>query len=174
MVILLGFAVLAGAGTALSPCVLPVLPAVLSASAAGGARRPLGVVLGLAATFALTVAGVAELAVGTGVGQNVLRDVAVAGGGLPGGSLVVPRGGRAARRGGGGGGTRGRVADRAAGRRGAGARAGAREPAGAALGGERLLVRPRRRGGARAALRAVRRPYPRRGHLGGRRVGRDG
>ena len=37
MLILLGFALLAGAGTALSPCVLPVLPALLSA---GGDRRP--------------------------------------------------------------------------------------------------------------------------------------
>ena len=36
MLLLLGFAFLAGAGTALSPCVLPVLPAVLSASGAGG------------------------------------------------------------------------------------------------------------------------------------------
>ena len=31
-----------GAGTALTPCVLPVLPALLSASATGGRRRPLG------------------------------------------------------------------------------------------------------------------------------------
>ena len=31
MIVLLSFAVLAGAGTALSPCVLPVLPALLSA-----------------------------------------------------------------------------------------------------------------------------------------------
>ena len=40
MLLLLGFAFLAGAGTALSPCVLPVLPAVLAASgaAAGGGR----------------------------------------------------------------------------------------------------------------------------------------
>ena len=30
MVLLLGFALIAGAGTALSPCVLPVLPALLS------------------------------------------------------------------------------------------------------------------------------------------------
>jgi len=39
MLLLLGFAFLAGAGTALSPCVLPVLPAVLSASGAGGRRQ---------------------------------------------------------------------------------------------------------------------------------------
>src|SRR5947199_402965 len=47
MIVLLVFAVLAGAGTALSPCVLPVLPALLSASGVGGRRRPLLLVLAL-------------------------------------------------------------------------------------------------------------------------------
>ena len=47
------FAVLAGAATALSPCVLPVLPVALAAGSTGGRRRPLGVAVGLAATFAL-------------------------------------------------------------------------------------------------------------------------
>jgi cytochrome c biogenesis protein CcdA/thiol-disulfide isomerase/thioredoxin len=89
--LLLAFALLAGAGTAVSPCVLPILPAVLSASAAGGARRPLGIVIGLAATFALTVAGVAELVVGTGVGQTALRDVAIAVVAAAGAVLLVPR-----------------------------------------------------------------------------------
>jgi cytochrome c biogenesis protein CcdA/thiol-disulfide isomerase/thioredoxin len=89
--LLVAFALLAGAGTAISPCVLPILPAVLSAGATGGPRRPLGVVLGLTATFALTVAGVAELVVGTGAGQQVLRDVAVAVVALAGLVLLVPR-----------------------------------------------------------------------------------
>src|SRR5271166_4969312 len=62
MIVLLGFAVLAGAGTALSPCVLPVLPALLSAGGVGGRRRPLGVVLGLSVTFTvLLVFGVTLL-----------------------------------------------------------------------------------------------------------------
>ena len=51
------FALLAGAGTALSPCVLPVLPAVLSAGVTGGRRRPLGIVAGL--TLSFTFAAVA-------------------------------------------------------------------------------------------------------------------
>jgi cytochrome c biogenesis protein CcdA len=38
--LLLLFALIAGAGTAITPCVLPVLPALLSASAVGGRRRP--------------------------------------------------------------------------------------------------------------------------------------
>src|SRR3954466_13028072 len=73
MVLLLAFALLAGAGTALSPCVLPVLPALLSAGGAGGRRRPLGVVLGLAVTFTITIVGVAEVIGGVGLGTDPLR-----------------------------------------------------------------------------------------------------
>src|SRR5215203_1846597 len=51
MVLLIAFAFVAGVGTALSPCVLPVLPIALSAGATGGSRRPLGIVVGLAVTF---------------------------------------------------------------------------------------------------------------------------
>ena len=39
MILLMAFAFVAGAGTAITPCVLPVLPAILSASALGGRRR---------------------------------------------------------------------------------------------------------------------------------------
>src|SRR4051794_2460382 len=77
MLLLLAFAFLAGAGTALSPCVLPVLPAVLSAGGAGGRRRPLGVVLGLSATFTITIVGVAEVVGGVGLGADPLRFAAV-------------------------------------------------------------------------------------------------
>jgi cytochrome c biogenesis protein CcdA/thiol-disulfide isomerase/thioredoxin len=78
MVVLLGFAVLAGAGTALSPCVLPVLPALLSAGGVGGRRRPLGIVLGLSITFTVTIVGVAKVVDGVGLGSDPLRDVAIA------------------------------------------------------------------------------------------------
>jgi cytochrome c biogenesis protein CcdA/thiol-disulfide isomerase/thioredoxin len=77
MILLLSFAVLAGAGTALSPCVLPVLPALLSAGGVGGRRRPLGVVLGLSVTFAVTIVGIAKVADGVGLGSDPLRAVAV-------------------------------------------------------------------------------------------------
>src|SRR4051812_45676326 len=77
MLVLLAFALLAGAGTALSPCVLPVLPALLSAGGAGGRRRPLGGVLGLTGTFTGTIVGVAEGVGGVGLGAHPLRGVAV-------------------------------------------------------------------------------------------------
>jgi len=75
--LLLIFAFVAGAGTAVSPCVLPVLPALLSAGATGGRRRPLGIVLGLALTFTLTVAVLAKVVSGVGLGDGVLRDIAI-------------------------------------------------------------------------------------------------
>src|SRR3954454_6977362 len=77
MVLLLAFALLAGAGTALSPCVLPVLPALLSAGGAGGRRRPIRVVLGLTVTFTVTIVGVAEVVGGVGLGADPLRALAV-------------------------------------------------------------------------------------------------
>jgi cytochrome c biogenesis protein CcdA/thiol-disulfide isomerase/thioredoxin len=78
MIVLIGFAVLAGAGTALSPCVLPVLPALLSAGGVGGRRRPLGVVLGLMVTFTITIVGIASVVGGVGLGSDPLRTLAVA------------------------------------------------------------------------------------------------
>jgi cytochrome c biogenesis protein CcdA/thiol-disulfide isomerase/thioredoxin len=77
MIVLLGFAILAGAGTALSPCVLPVLPALLSAGGVGGRRRPLGIVLGLSITFTVTIVGVAKVVDGVGLGSDPLRDAAI-------------------------------------------------------------------------------------------------
>ena len=91
MLLLLGFAVLAGAGTALSPCVLPVLPALLSAGGVGGRRRPLGVVIGLTVTFTVTIVGIADVVNGVGLGSDPLRDVAVAVLLASGLALIVPR-----------------------------------------------------------------------------------
>src|SRR3954462_4595131 len=71
------FAFVAGAGTALSPCVLPVLPALLSAGATGGRRRPLGIVLGLAVTFTVTIVGLATVVDGVGLGSSATRYLAV-------------------------------------------------------------------------------------------------
>src|SRR5215211_2498193 len=67
MGLLVVFAFLAGAGTALSPCVLPVLPALLSAGATGGRRRPLGIVSGLAITFTVAIVGLAAFGVAVAV-----------------------------------------------------------------------------------------------------------
>ena len=91
MIVLIGFALLAGAGTALSPCVLPVLPALLSASGVGGRRRPLGIVIGLSVTFTVTIVGVAKVVDGVGLGSDPLRDVAIVVLLAFGVTLLVPR-----------------------------------------------------------------------------------
>jgi cytochrome c biogenesis protein CcdA/thiol-disulfide isomerase/thioredoxin len=77
MALLMLFALVAGAGTALSPCVLPVLPALLSAGVTGGRRRPVGIALGLAATFTITIVGLASVIDGVGLGPGLTRTLAV-------------------------------------------------------------------------------------------------
>jgi len=78
MVVLMGFALIAGAATAITPCVLPVLPALLSASAVGGRRRPVGIALGLALTFTVTIAGLASVIDGVGVADGTARSLGIA------------------------------------------------------------------------------------------------
>src|SRR5436305_2385808 len=78
MLLLMVFAFIAGAGTAITPCVLPVVPALLSASATGGRRRPLGIVVGLAATFTIAIVALAQLVNGVGLASGAARDVAIA------------------------------------------------------------------------------------------------
>jgi cytochrome c biogenesis protein CcdA/thiol-disulfide isomerase/thioredoxin len=73
------FAFVAGVGTALSPCVLPVLPLALSAGATGGSRRPLGVVTGLALSFAFAIVGLVYAIDALGLPDDLLRNVAIAG-----------------------------------------------------------------------------------------------
>jgi cytochrome c biogenesis protein CcdA/thiol-disulfide isomerase/thioredoxin len=77
MPLLMLFALIAGAGTAITPCVLPVLPALLSASAVGGRRRPLGIVIGLAATFTIAIVALAQLVKGVGLASGAARTVAI-------------------------------------------------------------------------------------------------
>jgi cytochrome c biogenesis protein CcdA/thiol-disulfide isomerase/thioredoxin len=78
MALLILFAVVAGAATALTPCVLPVLPALLSAGATGGRRRPLGIVLGLVATHTVAIVALASIIDGVGLADGAVRDLAIA------------------------------------------------------------------------------------------------
>jgi cytochrome c biogenesis protein CcdA/thiol-disulfide isomerase/thioredoxin len=77
MLLLMLFALIAGAGTAITPCVLPVLPALLSASAGGGRRRPLGIVVGLAVTFTIAIVALAQLVKGVGLPAGATRTLAI-------------------------------------------------------------------------------------------------
>src|SRR5688500_9169964 len=77
MVLLVLFAFVAGAGTALSPCVLPVLPALLASAGSGGRRRPLGVIAGLTATFTIAIVALASVVDGVGLSGGTVRTLAV-------------------------------------------------------------------------------------------------
>src|SRR5436190_4411732 len=77
MALLMLFALVAGAGTALSPCVLPILPAVLSAGVTGGRGRPLGVVTGLALSFTFATIGLVYVIDALGLPNGVARELAI-------------------------------------------------------------------------------------------------
>src|SRR5919202_1462374 len=77
MALLLGVGFLAGVRTAISPCVLPVLPILLAGGAAGGRRRPYAIVAALVvsfATFTLVTAWLIDL---LGLPDDLLRNVAL-------------------------------------------------------------------------------------------------
>jgi cytochrome c biogenesis protein CcdA/thiol-disulfide isomerase/thioredoxin len=78
MVLLILFGFVAGAGTALSPCVLPVLPIALSAGATGGRRRPLGIVVGLALSFTFATVALVYVISAFGLPDDLLRNLAIA------------------------------------------------------------------------------------------------
>jgi cytochrome c biogenesis protein CcdA/thiol-disulfide isomerase/thioredoxin len=77
MLLLMLFALIAGAGTAITPCVLPVVPALLASSATGGRRRPVGIVIGLAATFTIAIVLLAQLVKGIGLASGAARTLAI-------------------------------------------------------------------------------------------------
>src|SRR5436305_12271086 len=79
MVLLMLFAFVAGVGTALSPCVLPVLPIALAAGATGGKRRPLGIVTGLALSFTFVTIAFVYVIHWLGLPNDLLRDIAIVG-----------------------------------------------------------------------------------------------
>jgi len=76
-VLLTVFALIAGAGTALSPCVLPVLPAVLSAGLTGGRRRPLGVATGLTLSFTFATVVLVYVIDALGLPDDFTRTMAI-------------------------------------------------------------------------------------------------
>src|SRR5207248_1464792 len=78
MVVLLGIAFAAGVITAVSPCVLPVLPIVLAGGASGSGRRPYAIVAGLLAMFVVSILFASWVLRKLGLPQDLLRNVAIA------------------------------------------------------------------------------------------------
>jgi cytochrome c biogenesis protein CcdA/thiol-disulfide isomerase/thioredoxin len=77
MLLLIAFAFLAGAGTALSPCVLPVLPVVLAGGVTGGARRPLGIATGLVLSFTFATVALIYALDALGLPDDFARNMAI-------------------------------------------------------------------------------------------------
>ncbi|TML69575.1 MAG: redoxin domain-containing protein [Actinobacteria bacterium] len=92
MLLLLGVAFVAGVITAISPCVLPVLPILLAGGAASANRlRPYAIVIGLVVSFTtFTLAGAALLSA-LGLPEDLLRDIAIAALLVLAATLVWPR-----------------------------------------------------------------------------------
>ena len=90
MLLLILFAFVAGAATAVSPCVLPVLPVVLTAGVTSGRRRPLGIVTGLALSFTFATVALVYVIDALGLPDDFLRRVAIVVLLLFGISLLVP------------------------------------------------------------------------------------
>src|SRR3954453_21480834 len=77
MALLMLFAFVAGGGPALSPCVLPILPAILAAGVTGDRRRPLGVVTGLALSFTFATVALVYVINALGLPNGFARDLGV-------------------------------------------------------------------------------------------------
>src|SRR5229473_4362654 len=91
MIVLLGIAFLAGVITAISPCVLPVLPIVLAGGATGGRRRPYMIVAGLALSFFVFTLFATWILDQLGLPKDLLRNIAIGLLFLIAASLFVPQ-----------------------------------------------------------------------------------
>ena len=91
MLILIGVGFIAGVVTAVSPCVLPVLPILLAGGATGGTRRPFAIVAGLVLSFSAFTLGGVWLLDRLGLPKDTLRNLAIALLFLVAATLIFPR-----------------------------------------------------------------------------------
>jgi len=91
MFLLIAFAFIAGFVTILSPCILPILPVVLSGSLTGDKWRPYGVVAGFVGSFTFFTLFLSIIVRATGISADSLRLLSVLVIALFGISLIVPK-----------------------------------------------------------------------------------
>jgi cytochrome c biogenesis protein CcdA/thiol-disulfide isomerase/thioredoxin len=91
MIILILFAFIAGIVTILSPCILPILPVVLSGTVASGKRKPIGIVLGFIASFTFFTLLTSTLVKAIGFDPDALRVLAIVIIFILGISLLIPQ-----------------------------------------------------------------------------------
>ena len=70
-----GLAFLEGLGLILSPCILPILPIVLSGSIDGDKKRPFGITVGFVLTFAIFTLFSRKLVQYSGIDLSLLRHI---------------------------------------------------------------------------------------------------
>jgi cytochrome c biogenesis protein CcdA/thiol-disulfide isomerase/thioredoxin len=78
MIALVVFAFVSGVVTILSPCILPLLPILLSGSFGKGRARPLGVVAGFVLSFTFFTLALSSIVQALGIPSEAMRYVAVA------------------------------------------------------------------------------------------------
>src|SRR5437763_4022177 len=89
MFVLIGIGFVAGLVTAISPCVLPVLPILLAGGASG--RRPLRIIAGLIASFTVFTLFATWILDRLGLPQDFLRNLAIGLLFLVAATLLVPQ-----------------------------------------------------------------------------------
>ncbi|MCE9508285.1 MAG: cytochrome c biogenesis protein DipZ [Alphaproteobacteria bacterium] len=72
-----GLAFIEGLALIFSPCILPVLPLVLSASADGGRQRPFGIIIGFVLSFSLFAFAARKIVGAFGIDLDVLKNVSL-------------------------------------------------------------------------------------------------
>src|SRR5580704_19026736 len=87
--LLLGIGFVAGVITAVTPCVLPVLPVLLAGGASG--RKPLRIIAGLLASFVVFTLFATWLLGELGLPDDLLRNLAIAQLFVVSATLLVPR-----------------------------------------------------------------------------------
>jgi cytochrome c biogenesis protein CcdA/thiol-disulfide isomerase/thioredoxin len=91
MAILIAFAFLSGVITILSPCILPLLPILLSGGVSGGRARPFGVITGFVVSFTVFTLSLSAIVQALHIPADALRIAAVVLIALFGLVMLVPR-----------------------------------------------------------------------------------
>ena len=89
LLLVIGF--LAGVVTAISPCVLPVLPILLAGGASGGRRRPYAIIAGLVLSFTVFTLTAAWIVDKLGLPDDFLRNAALVLLFVVAATLLIPR-----------------------------------------------------------------------------------
>ncbi len=74
----IGLAFLEGLALIASPCILPVLPLVLTASVEGGKRRPYGIIIGFVSAFTVFALLSRKIVAVLGIDLDIVKDVSLA------------------------------------------------------------------------------------------------